>query len=70
MKSGMYDSHAETAAIVMRNDVISKKIVSQHMSDQKKSLMAMERALYDFHNGVPRVKSYSNIKDYTWELKI
>ena len=70
MKSGMYDSHTETAAIVMRNDVISKKIVSQHMSDQKKSLMAMERALYDFHNGVSRGKSYSNIKDYTWELEL
>ncbi len=66
MQSGFYSNPSETAAIVLRNDVLGDKLPTHLQPDRVKKLYACERAFYDFHNGISRKNTYSIISTPTY----
>lgn len=62
--TGFYSSQSETAAIVLRNDLLTNKLLSVGGSTERKQLYrAADRALYDFCNEIQRTKTYSATTD-------
>lgn len=56
--SGFYDKKSETAAIVLRNDLIGKRIHFKTRDSRAKAVLSIEKAIFDFVHGSPRKKSY------------
>ena len=61
VRTGMYSGDkAETAAIIIRNDLISKKIYTGAGANRCSSVRKVEKAIYDFCRGYPRKITYAN----------
>jgi len=59
-KTGYYDKNGETAAIAIRNDVITKRITPYGGGKERElAVGSFEKALYDFAHNTPRTKTYS-----------
>ena len=58
VKSGFYENRKQTAAIVLRNDILNGCLTAHGKEKRKSSVYAMERAIYDYHHGVERKRSY------------
>ena len=56
--SGFYDKKSETAAIVLRNDLIGKRIHFKTRESREKAVLSIEKAIFDFVHGSARKKSY------------
>lgn len=59
LSNGFYEGAYQSAAIVLRNDIIQKKISFGGAQNRVDSLHAIEKAIYDFANRIPRKKSYA-----------
>lgn len=57
----------ERAAIVCRNDLLSKKIdYKAGMSSRNKAMFQFEKAIFDFCRGVERKRSYESVNEHTY----
>lgn len=64
VKNGFYKNDEDSAAIVCRNDMLSKAIItSGHTCEKKQGVYKIEKALNDFANSIPRKKSYNSWKE-------
>lgn len=69
LSNGFYEGKEETSAIVLRNDVIEKRVDSKLTKDRITLIFATERAIYDFCHRIPRKKTYSTISEPTYSKK-
>lgn len=61
LSTGFYDnSEHESAAIIIRNDYLSKTISFRGGYERVNAVYALEKAIYDFANKIDRKKSYKN----------
>lgn len=62
MNTGFYNSNAQTSAIVIRNDILLRKIpIGGGAQDRKFCSICIENAIHDFCTGKPRKKTYSKV---------
>ena len=62
MNTGFYNSNAQTSAIVIRNDILLRKIpIGGGAQDRKFCSICVENAIHDFCTGKPRKKTYSKV---------
>lgn len=67
IQTGMYEGKHQTAAVVIRNDLISGSVtVMRGSHDRKIACYQFERAISDFDKGIERKRSYGSIKDPTF----
>ena len=59
LSDGFYEDKNQSSAIVLRNDIIQKKIQFGGHQNRLDALHAIEKAIFDFVNKTPRKKSYS-----------
>lgn len=62
LRKGFYKSESETAAIVLRNDIISGKFNTSDLNKKVVYVYAVENAIHDFVSAYPRKRSYLNSK--------
>lgn len=60
VRTGFYETDKEMSAVVLRNDLLTKKIRIQGYTDRKKTAFCVEKAIDDFRNGKFRKRTYSN----------
>ena len=67
-RTGMYSNEGQKAAIVCRNDVISKniRVGAGGQTERLLALRIYERAIYDFCRRTPRTKTYKNTVSSTY----
>ena len=69
-KSGLCDGKAESSAIILRNDFLSKEVNPRKNGGTSTALTApVMKAISDFNNNIPRSKTYKNVTDAIWCLK-
>ncbi len=66
VRTGMATSDEMTAAIVLRNDLMSNTGRSIEKSRRVECLIKAERAIYDFVNGIPRRNTYAGTKKHMY----
>ena len=66
VRSGFYETRRETAAIVIRNDLINNPMRNSNLGARKYTCYAIEKAIYDYHHGIERKKSYRNVDKPTY----
>lgn len=66
LATGFYDDQKERAAIVLRNDLANKNLVSNHGNERLSLFYSTQKAFDDFIRGYARVKSYKNISVATY----
>lgn len=60
VKTGFYNSPAEKAAVILRNQIVTDDINFASKHERKRALYACEQALRDFEKGIERQKTYYN----------
>lgn len=71
LSTGIYSGNdSETAAIICRNDLISKKIYTGSGAARKFSVRKIEKAIYDFCRGYPRKVTYANYNDKSYSFPV
>lgn len=63
VQTGFYHSDNDTAAIVIRNDIIARRIKFERKSERIIATYAIDKALYDFIHKYPRKMSYQSAKE-------
>ncbi len=58
VNTGITTKESEYAAITFRNDLISNRVVVNGAGKRPRYIYAIQRAMLDFANGIPRTKSY------------
>lgn len=69
LESGIPTSLNQTAALVCRNDILNGTIPVKGSSSgfiRKKGVFQIERALYDFANGIARRRTYGSVNEGTY----
>lgn len=64
--SGFYEHKNQTAAIVLRNDLIQKKILIAGEINRKNAVKKIEKAIYDFCRHNARQKSYASHDEFVY----
>lgn len=67
--SGFYSSPKESAAIVLRNSLLTNEIPSRNGRDLHMS-WSTQKAVFDFVNRNPRKRNYSDIQEGVFENKL
>lgn len=72
IRTGFYDSSKhETAAIIIRNDIIQEQVkIRGGSSERIDACHSIEKALYDFAHNADRQKSYKNCKSAIYSNNI
>lgn len=60
VKTGFYDRGSESAAVVIRNDILSENLTSRSIGSAEMSMYSVENAIRDFATGYRRKKTYRN----------
>lgn len=63
LRSGLGLSPADSAAVIIRNDILLKKLPMQGGSALRtQCVISIENAIYDFCRGIPRTNTYTTAK--------
>lgn len=67
LASGLYDYKYQTAAVVCRNDIISKAIdMSRGGNTRTIAVAQIEKAIYDFCKKTPRTRTYKSHTEFIY----
>lgn len=68
--TGLSDTRKERAAVVLRNDILSKTVNWNNGDGSRiKALQAIEKAIMDFSYGKERKLTYKSVHEYTYFTK-